>query len=436
MKNVDKKKVLIVGSGAREHALAWKTKQSQRLRKLYVAPGNPGTAEIADNIAIEATDIKNLAKFADNNGIGLTIVGPDEPLALGIANEFQARGLPIFAPLQNAAEIESSKRFAKHLMVMNGIPTANFQAFHSFKSAFSHAEEHFAESSDRIVIKVSGLALGKGVYICHGLSEAEFALKEIMVKQTHGPAGNTVVIEDYIEGPEISIHALCDGYSYELFPAAQDYKRAFTGDKGLNTGGMGAVAPVPWFNQYDLVGKQIVEPTLAALKKIGRTFRGNLYPGLKITKNGPMVLEYNARLGDPETQVFMSLLKTDLIDVCEACIQGKLHEIDIEWHEGFAACVVIASGRYPIPGFETGFPISGIEQAKNIGGALVFHGGTKIQGDKLVTAGGRVLSIVGTGDTLKKALDVAYYAAQFIQFDGSYYRNDIGEHAMRGPVFV
>lgn len=258
MNTKNRKKVMIVGRGAREHALAWKIKQSSRLEKLYVAPGNPGTAEIAENIAIEETDIDSLVRFADSNRIDLTIIGPDKPLALGIANKFQACSLPIFAPSQGAAEIEYSKRFAKHLMVMNGIPTANFQVFHSFNSAFSHAEEHFSASSDRIVIKVSGLALGKGVYICHILSEAEFALKEIMVKQTHGPAGNTVVIEDYIEGPEISIHALCDGYSYELFPAAQDYKRALTGDKGLNTGGMGAVAPVRWFDQYDLVGKQIV----------------------------------------------------------------------------------------------------------------------------------------------------------------------------------
>ena len=418
--------VLIIGSGGREHALAWKLAQSPRIGKLYVAPGNGGTRQVAKNIAIDATDIDRLVEFSANNEIGLTIVGPDDPLALGVVDAFQARGLRIFGPTRTAAEIESSKAFAKNLMSEAGIPTATFQIFSEYDKALAYVHE----SGAPIVIKASGLALGKGVYVCKTLAQAETALAEIMLENVHKNAGKEVVIEEFLEGQEISIHAFCDGKTFVLLPPAQDHKSIRDNDKGKNTGGMGTIAPVSWVTADTLriVDEQIVRPTLQALVKLGRQFSGLLYPGLKMTTSGPKVLEFNARFGDPETQSYMRLLKTDLLDILEACVDGTLAELAIEWHSGFAVCVVIASGGYPDE-YKKGLPLRGVADAERVPDVVVFHAGTKFDGE-LKTSGGRVLGVTAIGNTLRDALDRAYEAAKLIEFEGKQYRSDIGAKAL------
>ncbi|MDE1970939.1 MAG: phosphoribosylamine--glycine ligase [Patescibacteria group bacterium] len=424
-------KVLLVGGGGREHAIAWKLRQSPRLGKLYVAPGNAGTAQIAENVPVKATDVEGLLAFALKEGIEFTIVGQDDPLALGIVDAFQAKGLKIFGPTQAAAQIEASKVFSKRLMKESGVPTTLFNVYTDHASALEEVRRHFAAYSGLpTVIKASGLALGKGAYVCHTLAEAEQALDEIMVKKLHGGAGDQVVIEEYAGGQEVSIHAFCDGKSFELFPSAQDHKPALDGDKGPNTGGMGTIAPVPWFNASDAVSEQIVGPILAGLQEKGSPFIGLLYPGLKMPETGPMVLEFNARFGDPETQVYMRLLKTDLLDIFEACVEGRLHEINVEWNPGFAACIVMASGGYPSPDYKKGFPITGIDNAEILPGIIVFHAGTKQADGKLVTSGGRVLGVTGVGATLQEALDHAYHGVECIRFEGMQYRKDIGAKSL------
>jgi len=420
------KKVLIIGSGGREHALAWKLAQSLRVGKLYIAPGNGGTRQIAENINIDAIDIDGLVQFAKQKDIDLTVVGPDDPLALGVVDAFQDCGLRIFGPTRAAAEIESSKAFAKKLMKDAGVPTAPFSVFNQYDEALAYIREHGAP----IVVKASGLALGKGVYPCKTLAQAEKSLAEIMLKHIHKEAGYEVVVEDFLDGQEISIHALCDGKNSILFPTAQDHKPIYEGDKGKNTGGMGTITPVPWVSDKVLqaVTEEIVWPTLDALIKYGRPFTGCLYPGLKMTSKGPMVLEFNARFGDPETQSYMRLLKTDLFDILEACVDGTLAECAIEWHPGFAVCVVLASAGYPgSPKKE--IPIFGINEAEKIPGVIVFHAGTMFS-DQLRTSGGRVLGVTATGKTLKEALDRAYEAICHIKFKGMQYRKDIGAKAI------
>ncbi len=418
--------LLIIGSGGREHALAWKLAQSSRIGKLYVAPGNGGTRQIAENIPIEANDIDNLARFAEKNGIGLTVVGPDDPLALGIVDSFRARGLRIFGPTLAAAEIESSKAFSKELMSEANIPTASFRIFRKYEEALTFVREH----GTPIVIKASGLALGKGVYVCKTPDQAENALTKIMLDRIHKNAGNEVVVEEFLDGQEISIHAFCDGKTFTLLPAGQDHKPIHDSDEGSNTGGMGAVVPVPWISPDKLrdIGEQIVRPTLKTLARQGRPFSGLLYPGLKMTKNGPKVLEFNARFGDPETQSYMRLLKTDLLDILEACVNGTLAELTIEWHSGFAACIVIASGGYPDE-YKKDVPILGITEAEHIPGVVVFHAGTIFDG-QLKTSGGRVLGITAIGSTLRDAINRAYQAVQLIQIDNMQYRHDIGAKAL------
>jgi len=415
--------VFIIGSGAREDAFAWKFAQSPRIGKLYVAPGNGGTRDIAENIAIEATNAKGLARFAEKNSIDLTVVGPDNSLALGVVDVFQSRGLRIFGPTRAAAQIEASKAFAKRLMRDNGIPTAPFRIFRKYGNALEYVRKHGAP----IVVKASGLALGKGAYPCKTLAEAEEALAEIMLKRTHKQAGNEVLVEEFLDGQEVSIHALCDGKTSILLPAAQDHKPIFDGDKGKNTGGMGTIVPVPWVTAQTLQGvnKQIVQPILQALAKKGRPFTGCLYPGLKMTNEGPKVLEYNARFGDPETQSYMRLLKTDLLDVLDACVDGKLAELTIEWNSGFAVCVVLASGGYPGKYKKKEIPIFGISEAEKVSGVVIFHAGT-MYSDQLRTSGGRVLGVTAVGETLQEALDRAYEAIRHIKFKGMQYRKDIG----------
>ena len=418
--------ILIIGSGGREHALAWKLAQSPRIGKLYVAPGNGGTRDIAENIAIEATDARGLARFAEKNSINLTVVGPDDPLALGVVDVFQSHGLCIFGPTRAAARIEASKAFAKRLMRDSDIPTAPFRIFRKHESALEYVRKH----GTPIVVKASGLALGKGAYPCKTLTKAEKALAEIMLERAYNQAGNEVIVEEFLNGQEVSIHALCDGKTSILLPTAQDHKPIFDGDKGKNTGGMGTITPVPWVTDQTLreVNEQIVRPTLQALTKKGKPFTGCLYPGLKMTDEGPKVLEYNARFGDPETQSYMRLLKTDLLDVLDACVDGKLADLAVEWNSGFAVCVVLASGGYPGK-YKKEIPIFGITEAEKIPSVVVFHAGTMCS-DQLRTSGGRVLGITAVGKTLQEALDRAYEAVRQIKFKGMQYRKDIGAKAI------
>lgn len=420
--------VLVVGSGGREHALAWKLKQSPRIGKLYIAPGNGGTRLVGENVTIDVLDFGNLAKFVSEKNIGLTIVGPDDPLAAGIVDFFEGRGLRIFGPSKAAAQIESSKAFSKGLMKEAKIPTAEFRVFTAHPPALAYVHVH----GTPIVIKASGLALGKGVYVCMTMEEAERALQEIMIDRVYKEAGDEVVIEDFLDGPEISLHALVDGLSFVLFPASQDHKQALDGDQGKNTGGMGAIAPTPWVS-LEMLGNfehTVVRPTIDAMNTRGTPFRGLLYPGMKLTVGGAKVLEYNARFGDPEAQVYMRLLKTDLLDLLEACIDRNLSGVQslIEWSRGFAANIVLASGGYP-DAYGKGFPISGVEEAESIPGVVVFHAGTIFDRD-LKTSGGRVLGVSAVGVTLKEALDRAYQAVGKIHFEGMQFRRDIGAKAL------
>ncbi|KKW08668.1 MAG: Phosphoribosylamine-glycine ligase [Candidatus Kaiserbacteria bacterium GW2011_GWA2_49_19] len=419
--------VLIVGGGGREHALAWKLKQSPSIGKLYIAPGNGGTRLVGENVPIEAIDFENLANFAEEKKISLTVIGPDNPLAEGIVDLFRLRGLRVWGPTKAAAHIEGSKAFAKNLMREAGVPTAEFEIFSNHDDALAYVRELGAP----IVIKASGLSLGKGVYVCMTLAEAESALEEIMVQHVFKKSGDEVVIEEYLDGQEISIHALADGKDFVLFPPSQDHKQVGENDTGKNTGGMGAIAPVPWVGAEALkdIETRVVRPTLGALAEHGAPFSGILYPGLKMSSQGPKVLEFNARFGDPECQVYMRLLKTDLLDILEASADGKLAGTKIEWNTGFAVNIVLASGGYP-DAYKKGFPVTGIEGADKVPGVVIFHAGIAIQGGNLVTSGGRVLGVSAVGDTLKIALDRAYEAVELINFEGKYFRRDIGAKAL------
>lgn len=419
--------VLVVGSGGREHALAWKLKQSPRIGKVYIAPGNGGTPFVGENVAIPATDFLELTKFVIEKKIALTVVGPDDPLALGIVDFFEKKHLRIWGPSQAAAQIESSKAFSKQLMREANIPTAAFDVFTEYEAARIGLRRH----SLPVVVKASGLALGKGVYICTTYEEAEAALKEMMVEKIFKDSGSEVVIEEFLEGPEISIHAMCDGMNYVLFPPSQDNKRALDGDKGKNTGGMGAIAPLPWVTQDQLttIGHSIVRPTLEKLAERGTPFKGLLYPGLIITKDGPKVLEFNARFGDPETQVYMRLLESDLLDLIEASIDGTIGNARPTWLAAHAVNIVLASGGYP-DAYKKDIPITGIEDAEKDPHIVVFHAGTKAERSGLVTSGGRVLGVSAIGNTLKGTLDAAYAAAEKIHFEGKQFRTDIGAKSL------
>lgn len=418
--------VLIVGSGAREHALAWKVKESGHLSKLYIAPGNAGTSMLGENVAIAQTDIARLVDFAKERKIGLTIVGSDAPLALGIVDAFLENGLKIFGPTRAAARLESSKSFAKELMQSAKIPTASFKVFYEYGLALEYARSQ----RPPFVVKAGGLALGKGVYICDTHDEAERALSEIMLKKVHEDAGDNVVIEEYLDGPEVSVHALCDGSDFLLFPLSQDHKTIGEGGVGPNTGGMGTVAPVLGTLAEVLgMGESVVRSTLDAMHQQGAEFKGLLYPGIKCGAAGPRVLEYNARFGDPECQVYMRLLQNDIIELLGACVDGSLREHVLVWRPGYAVNVVLSSRGYP-GAYETGFPITGIDAAEAIPGVVVFHAGTaRIDDGSVVTAGGRVLGVSAIGDTLQEARARAYDAADKIHFEGKYMRRDIGAYA-------
>jgi phosphoribosylamine--glycine ligase len=416
-------KILVIGGGGREHALAWKLRQSPKAKRIYVAPGNAGTTKIAQNVPIPASDSEQLLQFALAERIDLTVVGPDDALAGGIVNYFQARGLRIFGPTQRAAQLESSKSFAKDFMERQGIPTARFTRCESIRAA-THALEKY---SYPVVIKADGLALGKGVTIAHNRSEAEQTIDAMMRKKQFGAAGERLVIEEYLRGTECSIHALIDGANYLLFPSAKDYKTLYANDEGPNTGGMGTISPSPAITaaQMEEIEARILRPFMRGIRDEELDFRGLLFPGLMLTREGPVVLEFNCRFGDPETQAFLPRLQADLVELLEATIDQRLDTISSSWNSQCTVCVVLASAGYPVR-YETGKTIRGLDSVESPGEVMVFHAGTKVTDDRVVTAGGRVLSVVASGETLSRAREVAYEMVAKIDFDGKYFRPDIG----------
>jgi len=422
--------VLIIGGGGREHALAWKAKQSPLTGKLYIAPGNAGTAGIGENVAIKAEDIAGLKKFAVDNKIGLTIVGPEVPLTLGIVDEFEAAGLKIFGPSKRAAELEGSKVFSKELMTKYSIPTAHFKRFTDAEAAKAYAET-LETHNVPLVVKADGLAAGKGVLICNTMDEAFLAIDLIMKDRAFGDAGNSVVIEDFLVGEEASFMAITDGTTILPLAPAQDHKAIYDNDKGPNTGGMGAYSPAPVITKelQAEVMEDVMEPMVAAMAKEGRPYKGILYAGLMICHGKPYVLEFNCRFGDPETQPVLMRLKTDIVELMLSCIDKKLYNVKLDWDERFALCVVMASEGYPDE-YEKGFEITGLESVKAADNAVVFHAGTALKDGKVVTSGGRVLGVTGLGADVKDAIKTAYKAVEKIEFKGAYYRRDIGAKAL------
>ncbi len=417
-------KVLIIGSGGREHAIATCVAKSKRVDKIYCAPGNAGIAGLAECVDISVMDFDKQVAFAKENAIDFVIVGPDDPLVAGCVDAFEAAGIKTFGPRANAAIIEGSKAFSKDLMKKYDIPTAGYENFDNAEDALAYLET----ASFPIVLKADGLALGKGVLICKNLEEAKAGVKEIMLDKHFGDAGNRMVIEEFMTGREVSVLAFCDGTNIKTMTSAQDHKRAKDGDQGLNTGGMGTFSPSPFYTE-DIAAfcqKEVYEKTMAAMKAEGRDFVGVLFTGLMLTEKGPKVLEFNARFGDPEAQVVLPRMKNDIIDVMEACVDGRLDEIDLQFEDNAAVCVVLASDGYPVS-YEKGFPISGLESFDDKDGYYVFHAGTKFDGDNIVTNGGRVLGVTAKGTDLKTARTNAYEASKWINFDNKYMRNDIGK---------
>jgi phosphoribosylamine--glycine ligase len=415
-------RILVVGSGGREHALAWKLKQSPQVEQIFCAPGNAGTSLLGENVSINASDLTGLARFAKQNRIGLTVVGPDDPLAAGIVDLFQSQGLRIFGPTKSAARIESSKIFSKQLMRQAQIATAAAEVFSSSDEALRHCEElRFP-----IVIKADGLALGKGVIIAPDRASARSTIDAMMNRARFGDAGRRIVIEEFLRGSECSLHALVAGTTYRLLATARDHKRAFDGDEGPNTGGMGAVSPATnWSKELEnQFGLEIMKPLLAGFRDEQVEFRGLLFPGLMITAEGMRVLEFNCRFGDPETQAILPRLKSDLLPLLQATIDGDISGQDIVWDERPAVTVVLASGGYPDK-YETGKRITGLTEAAAVDSVQIFHAGTRQTGNLTVTSGGRVLAVTALGETIETARTQAYRAVSLIQFDGCHYRRDI-----------
>ena len=418
-------KVLIVGGGGREHAIAWKVVKSQKVEKLYCAPGNAGIAEVAECVNIGVMEFDKLTAFARENQIDLTIIGPDDPLAAGAVDAFEAAGLRVFGPRKNAAILEASKAFSKDLMKKYGIPTAAYETFSSPEAALAYLET----AKMPIVLKADGLALGKGVLICKDLEGAREGVKTLMLDKQFGSAGDEIVIEEFMTGREVSVLSFVDGKNIKIMTSAQDHKRAKDGDQGLNTGGMGTFSPSPFYTaEVDAFCKEhIYQKTVDAMRAEGREFKGIIFFGLMLTADGPKVLEYNARFGDPETQVVLPRMKNDIVDLFEACIDGTLDQVDLQFEDNAAVCVVLASDGYP-EHYEKGFPIHGLEHFKDADGYYVFHAGSKFDADgQIVTNGGRVLGVTATGKTLKEARANAYTATEFITFDNKYMRHDIGK---------
>ena len=418
-----KKRVLVTGSGGREHALAWKLSQSPEIEKIYAAPGNSGTAQLGENVAIAAEDVEKLVEFAKANQIDFTIVGPDDALAAGVVDAFQKAGLKIFGPPAAAARLESSKAFAKEFMRRHGIPTADYREFTDCAEALD-----FCRSAKYpLVVKADGLALGKGVIIAQNLAEAEGAVRMCLEDGAFGAAGKRIVVEEFLEGVECSIHALVDGSSYLLLPDCRDHKKAFDGNLGPNTGGMGTISPSGSVDEAlrARICHEVLDPFLAGIQKDGIAFRGMLFPGLMLTAEGPKVLEFNCRWGDPETQVLVRRLSSDLLPLLEATADGTLAEVRPEWDARVAVCVILASGGYP-GSYEKGQVISGLNAAGELEGVKVFHAGAKAVDGQIVTNGGRVLGVTAVGSDLDEARRQGYLAADRIFFDGIQRRNDIG----------
>ena len=418
-------KILIVGGGGREHAIAWKLAKSPKVEKLYCAPGNAGIAEVAECVNIGVMEFDKLVAFAKEHAIDLTVVAPDDPLAAGAVDAFEAAGLRAFGPRANAAILEGSKAFSKDLMKKYGIPTAAYETFNDPEKALAYLET----AKMPIVLKADGLALGKGVLICKDLEEAKAGVKTLMMDKQFGSAGDEIVIEEFMTGREVSVLSFVDRKTIKIMTSAQDHKRAKDGDQGLNTGGMGTFSPSPFYTpEVDAFCKEhIYQKTVDAMAAEGREFKGIIFFGLMLTADGPKVLEYNARFGDPETQVVLPRMKNDLVDLFEACIDGTLDQINLEFEDNAAVCVVLASNGYP-EHYEKGFEIRGLENFKYKDGYYVFHAGSKFdEQERVVTNGGRVLGVTATGSNLKEARANAYKATEWIDFDNKYMRHDIGK---------
>ncbi|MCD8153247.1 MAG: phosphoribosylamine--glycine ligase [Clostridiales bacterium] len=418
-------KVLIVGSGGREHAIAWSVSKSPKVSEIYCAPGNAGIAEYAQCVEIGAMEFEKLADFAQEKGIDLTIIGMDDPLVGGVVDVFQARGLRVFGPEKKAAILEGSKAFSKDLMKKYHIPTASYENFQDPEKALDYL---CTQAKFPVVLKADGLALGKGVLICEDLEAARNGVREIMEDRKFGDAGNTMVVEEFLTGREVSVLSFVDGKTIRTMTSAQDHKRAMDGDQGLNTGGMGTFSPSPFYTEEvdEFCRKYIYQPTVDAMAAEGRPFKGIIFFGLMLTADGPKVLEYNARFGDPEAQVVLPRMKNDIIEVMEACVDGTLDQVQLEFEDNAAVCVVLASDGYPVK-YEKGVPITGFENFEGKDGYYCFHAGTKRSDGQIVTNGGRVLGITAKGKTLKEARKNAYQATEWISFRNKYMRHDIGK---------
>jgi phosphoribosylamine--glycine ligase len=417
-------KVLIVGGGGREHAIAWKVAQNKNVEKIYCAPGNPGITEFGECIDIGVMEFDRLVKFAKDEKIDLTIIGMDDPLVGGIVDIFKSEGLRVFGPDKAAAELEGSKAFSKDLMKKYNIPTASYEVFTDDKKAI----EYLKTAKFPIVLKADGLALGKGVLICNSFDEAKAGVKSIMVDAAFGNAGNKMVIEEFMIGREVSVLSFVDGNTIKIMTSAQDHKRAKDNDEGLNTGGMGTFSPSPFYTDEvdEFCRKYIYQATVDAMKAEGRPFVGIIFFGLMLTANGPKVLEYNARFGDPETQVILPRMKNDIVEVFESCIDKKLNEIELEFEDNAAVCVVLASEGYPLE-YEKGLKIEGLDSFKYKDSCFAFQAGTAFKGEDIVTNGGRVIGITAKGDNLVSARNNAYKAVELVSFKNKYYRKDIGK---------
>ena len=417
-------KVLIVGGGGREHAIAYCVAKSSKVEKMYCAPGNAGIAELAECVPIGAMEFDKLVTFAKEKEIDLAIVGMDDPLVGGLIDEFEKAGIRAFGPRKNAAILEGSKAFSKDLMKKYDIPTAAYENFDNADEALAYLET----AKFPIVLKADGLALGKGVLICNTLEEAKAGVKEIMLDKKFGASGNTMVVEEFMTGREVSVLSFVDGKTIKTMTSAQDHKRAKDGDQGLNTGGMGTFSPSPFYTKEvdEFCRKYVYQKTVDAMAAEGREFKGIIFFGLMLTEDGPKVLEYNARFGDPEAQVVLPRMKNDLIDVIEACIDGTLDQVDLQFEDNAAVCVVLASDGYPVV-YEKGLPITGLDEFKKHEGYYCFHAGTKFDGDQIVTNGGRVFGVTAKGATLKEARANAYKATEWVKFDNKYMRHDIGK---------
>jgi phosphoribosylamine--glycine ligase len=420
--------VLLVGNGGREHAIAWKLSQSKNVGKLFIAPGNPGTALCGENVPIDAIDIAKLVQFAKTNKVGLAVIGPEDPLAAGAVDAFEAAGIKAFGPSKAAAQLEADKAFAKHIMRSNAIPTAESRTFDKFEDA----KAYIASRDEAVVVKAAGLAKGKGVFVCDEPSDGILAAEKIMSERAFGDAGATLIVEDKLLGQEASILAFIDSRNIYIMETAQDHKPIGDGDAGPNTGGMGAYSPAPIVTEslMNQITREVFVPIVDGMNRNGTPYRGVLYAGMMITAGGPRVLEFNARFGDPETQPIFMRLKSDLLEVMLAVCEGRLDEVTLVWDKRPSVCVVMASKGYP-EAYQNGKVIEGLDEAKKLTDVMVFHAGTAEKNGKILTAGGRVLGVTALGNTIADAKKKAYEAVEMIKFEGAYYRKDIGDKALR-----